>query len=174
MSLVLPDKAIPALFAQFEDDLQPSHLEFIGATEFGVWGTPEGQAFVDVLADAKKKSATPVGKANSKEHQIALWEAELRESLARKKPVATQLSKQDRAALDKQLALEAEIRAQVATALGRLRRGFRLALCLVESRAELVREYLASMIEKTLAVITLQPATLVAEEAFTTYKVRLK
>ena len=143
MALVLPDKAIPALFAQFEDDLQPSHLEFIGATEFGVWGTPEGQAFVDVLADAKKK------------------------------PVATQLSKQDRAALDKQLALEAEIRSQVATALGRLRRGFRLALCLVESQAELVREYLASMIEKTLAVITLQPATLVAEEAFTTYRVRL-
>ncbi|GAA5981477.1 hypothetical protein JCM10908_004121 [Rhodotorula pacifica] len=170
MSLVLPDKAIPALFAQFEDDLQPSHLEFIGATEFGVWGTPEGQAFVDVLADAKKKSTTPVGKANSKEHQIALWEAELRESLARKKPVATQLSKQDRATLDKQLALEAEIRSQVATALGRLRRGFRLALCLVESQAELVREYLASMIEKTLAVIKLQPATLVAEEAFTTYK----
>lgn len=170
MSLVLPDMAIPAIFAQFEDDLQPSHLEFIGATEFGVWGTPEGQAFVDVLADAKKKSTTPVGKANSKEHQIALWEAELRESLARKKPVATQLSKQDRAALDKQLALEAEIRSQVATALGRLHRGFRLALCLVESQAELVREYLASMIEKTLAVITLQPATLVAEEAFTTYK----
>jgi hypothetical protein len=35
------------------------------------WGTPEGQAFVDVLADAKKKSTTPVGKANSKEHQIS-------------------------------------------------------------------------------------------------------
>ncbi|KAJ8297218.1 eIF-2-alpha kinase activator gcn1 [Rhodotorula toruloides] len=169
-ALVLPEKAVPALFAQFQDDLLPSHLEFIGATEFGVWGTPEGQTFVDVLADAKKKtSATPVGKANSKEHQIALWEAELRESLSRKKPVAAQLSKQDRATLDKQLALESEIRAQVGTALGRLRRGFRFALCLISSHAELVREYLAKMIEQTLAVIMLQPATLVAEEAFETY-----
>ena len=34
MALVLPDKAIPALFAQFEDDLQPSHLEFIGADTY--------------------------------------------------------------------------------------------------------------------------------------------
>ncbi|GJN92071.1 hypothetical protein Rhopal_005099-T1 [Rhodotorula paludigena] len=172
LALVHPAKAVPALFAQFEDDLEPAHLAFIGATEFGVWGTPEGQTFVDVLAAAKKKDqAAPVGKLNSKEHQIALWEAELRESLARKKPVAAQLSKQDRAALEKQLALEDEIRAQVAAALGRLKRGFQLALCLVRSRAELVREYLAQMIAKTLAVIALQPTTLVADEAFATYQV---
>ncbi|GAA5901674.1 hypothetical protein JCM8208_001574 [Rhodotorula glutinis] len=172
LALVHPAEAIPALFAQFEDDLEPAHLAFVGATEFGVWGTPAGQAFVDVLAAAKDKAkaAAPVGKANSKEHQIALWEAELRESLARKKPVAAQLSKQDRAALEKQLALEDEIRAQVAAALARLKRGFQLALCLVRSRAELVREYLASMIEKTLAVITMQPTTLVAHEAFETYQ----
>ncbi|GAA6038663.1 hypothetical protein JCM8097_009472 [Rhodosporidiobolus ruineniae] len=170
LALVLPAKAVPALFAQFEDDLLPAHLEFIGATEFGVWGTPEGTTFVDVLAAAKPKAAA-AGKLNSKEHQIALWEAELRESLARKKPVAAQLSKQDRAALEKQLALESEIRAQVAAALGRLKRGFQLALCLVRSRAEIVREYLAKMIQKVLAVIMLQPATLVAEEAFATYQV---
>ncbi|BGP36319.1 translational activator of GCN4 [Rhodotorula kratochvilovae] len=173
LALIHPAKAIPALFAQFKDDLDPAHLAFIGATEFGVWGTPAGQTFVDVLAAAKDKAkaATPTGKANSKEHQIALWEAELRESLARKKPVAAQLSKQDRAALEKQLALEDEIRAQVAAALGRLKRGFQLALCLVRSRAELVREYLAAMVEKTLAIITMQPTTLVAREAFETYQV---
>ncbi|GAA5855038.1 hypothetical protein JCM8547_002355 [Rhodosporidiobolus lusitaniae] len=168
LALVLPEKAVPALFKQFEDDLDPLHLEFIGATEFGVWGTPEGSAFVDVLATAKPKAAA-VGKANSKEHQIALWEAELRESLQRKKPVAATLSKADRLALEKQLAIEAEIRAKVAAALARLKRGFELALCLVKSRAEIVREYLAKMVEKTLKVIMLQPAALVAEEAFATY-----
>ncbi|BGP12338.1 hypothetical protein JCM10213_003855 [Rhodosporidiobolus nylandii] len=169
LALVLPAKVVPALFAQFEDDLNPEHLAFIGATEFGVWGTPEGTTFVDVLAAAKPKAAA-AGKANSKEHQIALWEAELRESLARKKPVAAQLSKQDRLALEKQLALEGEIRTQVAEALGRLKRGFELALCLVRSNAEIVREYLAKMVEKTLAVIMLQPATLVAQEAFATFQ----
>ncbi|GAA6002609.1 hypothetical protein JCM10207_007591 [Rhodosporidiobolus poonsookiae] len=171
LALILPSRAVPALYAQFSDDLSPSHLSFIGATEFGIWGTPEGTTFVDVLAAAKGKSAPAAGKANNKEHQLALWEAELRESLARKKPVAAQLSKQDKAALDKQLAVEGEVRAQVAAALGRLKRGFSLALCLVRSGAEIVREYLASMVEKTLAVIMLQPATLVAEEAFATFQV---
>ncbi|GAA5827172.1 hypothetical protein JCM11251_001152 [Rhodosporidiobolus azoricus] len=170
LALVLPSTIVPALYAQFEDDLKPEHLEFIGATEFGVWGTPEGTTFVDVLAAAKPKAAA-AGKANNKEHQLALWEAELRESLARKKPAAAQLSKTDRIALEKQLAIEGEIRAQVAAALGRLKRGFQLALCLVQSGAEVVREYLAKMVQKVLAVIMLQPATLVAEEAFATYQV---
>ncbi|GAA5862432.1 hypothetical protein JCM1840_004179 [Sporobolomyces johnsonii] len=168
LALVRPAQVVPAIFAQLEDDLLPSHLEFIGATEFGIWGTPEGTTFVDVLAAAKPKAAA-AGKANSKEHQIAMWEAELRESLARKKPVAAQLSKQDRQLLEKQLVKEGEIRQQVAFALGRLRRGFQLALCLVHSRTELVREYLARMINYVLTVITMQPATLVAEEAFATY-----
>ncbi|GAA6024607.1 hypothetical protein JCM11491_006044 [Sporobolomyces phaffii] len=168
LALVRPDGVVPALFAQIEDDLLPAHLEFIGAEEFGIWGTPEGTTFVDVLATAKT-SSTPTGKANSKEHQIAMWEAELRESLARKKPVAAQLSKQDRVAFDKQLAKEAEVRAHVAAALGRLRRGFHLSLCLINSKTDLIREYLARLVNHVLTVITMQPATLVADEAFGTY-----
>ncbi|GAA5986671.1 hypothetical protein JCM11641_001358 [Rhodosporidiobolus odoratus] len=170
LALVLPRQAVPALFTQFEDDLDEKHLEFIGQMEFGIWGTPVGETFVDVLAAVKPKAAA-AGKANSKEHQIALWEAELRESLARKKPAASTLSKTDRLAFEKQLAIESEIRTKVAEALGRLRRGFQLALCLVRSNAELVREYLAKMVQKTLGVIMLQPATLVAEEAFATFQV---
>ncbi|GAA5844812.1 hypothetical protein JCM3766R1_003325 [Sporobolomyces carnicolor] len=168
LALVRPDEVVPALFSQIEDDLLPAHLDFIGAEEFGIWKTPEGTPFVDVLATAKA-STTPTGKANSKEHQIAMWEAELRESLARKKPVAAQLSKQDRIALEKQLAKESEVRLQVAAALGRLRRGFALSLCLIASKTELIREYLARLVNHVLTVITMQPATLVADEAFSTY-----
>ncbi|GAA5922766.1 Gcn1p [Sporobolomyces koalae] len=168
LALVRPDQVVPAVFAQIEDDLLPAHLEFIGAEEFGIWGTPEGTTFVDVLS-TNKSSGTPTGKANSKEHQIAMWEAELRESLARKKPVAAQMSKQDRQAFDKQLAKESETRSQVAAALGRLRRGFELSLCLVNSKTELIREYLARLVNHVLTVITMQPATLVASEAFSTY-----
>ena len=101
-----------------------------------------------------------------------MWEAELRESLARKKPVAAQLSKQDRQAYEKQLTKESEVRAQVSAALGRLRRGFELSLCLVNSKTELITEYLARMVNHVLTVIQMQPATLVAEEAFATYLVR--
>jgi len=47
LALVRPDQVVPAIFAQIEDDLLPAHLDFIGAEEFGIWGTPEGTAFVD-------------------------------------------------------------------------------------------------------------------------------
>lgn len=110
---------------------------------------------------------------NSKEREIEIWEAELREALARKKPVAAALSKPDRILLEKQLAKESIIRNQVANALGRLRRGFALLLCLVRSKAELVKEYLATMVRDVLKVIVLRPATLVAPEAFATYQVSL-
>lgn len=102
-----------------------------------------------------------------------MWEAELREALARKKPVAATLSKSERIVLEKQLAKEAEIRTMMAETLGRLRRGFELLLCLVNSKAELVREYLATMVNDVLQIIVSRPALLVADEAFATYQVRL-
>lgn len=95
----------------------------------------------------------------------------MREALARKRPVAASLSKPDRILLEKQLGKEAIIRKDVAQALGRLRRGFALLLCLVRSRAELVKEYLATMVRDVLEVIVLRPATLVAPDAFATYQV---
>lgn len=104
---------------------------------------------------------------------MEIWEADLREALARKKPVVASLSKADRVTLERQVAKESLVRKEVAQALGRLRRGFALLLSLVSSKAELVREYLATMVNDVLAVIVLRPATLVAPDAFATYQVRL-
>lgn len=47
LAFVAPTLVVPQLFAQFEDDLSVSRLEFIGKTEYGIWATPEGIAFVD-------------------------------------------------------------------------------------------------------------------------------
>ena len=102
---------------------------------------------------------------------MEIWEADLREALARKKPVVASLSKTDRITLERQVAKESLVRKEVAQALGRLRRGFALLLSLVSSKAELVREYLARMVNDVLAVIVLRPATLVAPDAFATYQV---
>lgn len=124
-----------------------------------------------MLAAAKPKVAQSF--KNSKEREIEIWEAELRESLARKRPVVATLSKADKVLLDRQLAKESETRKEMAEALGRLRRGFAVLLCLVSSKADLVREYLATMVNDVLAVIVLRPATLIAAEAFATYLVRI-
>ncbi|KAK4705757.1 hypothetical protein P7C70_g456, partial [Phenoliferia sp. Uapishka_3] len=168
LAFVSPSVAVPDLFSQLQDDLSVHHLSFIGPTEYGIWSTPEGTPFVDVLSAQKPK--VPTSHKNSKEREIEIWEAELREALARKKPVVASLSKPDRILLERQLAKEAAIRQDMATALGRLRRGFALLLCLVHSGAEIVREYLATMVKDVLAVIVLRPATLVAAEAFATYQ----
>ncbi|KAK4055085.1 translational activator of GCN4 [Microbotryomycetes sp. JL201] len=166
LALISPRAIVPLLFEQLRDDLEPSRLDFIGNLEYGVWATPDGVTFVDVLSNNKPKA--PAGKKNQKEHQDAVWEAELREALARKKPVASQLSKQEKQAFDAQLAKEAEIRQRMADALGRLRRGFALVLCLVDSKAELVREYLASIVHQLLQIVVARPVSLVADDAFAT------
>ncbi|KAM0793613.1 hypothetical protein ACM66B_001046 [Microbotryomycetes sp. NB124-2] len=166
LALISPRVVVPLLFDQLEDDLEPSRLDFIGNLEYGVWATPEGNTFVEVLSNNKPKA--PVGKKNQKEHQDAMWEAELREALARKKPVASSLSKQEKQAFDAQLAKEDEIRHKMSDALGRLRRGFALVLCLVDSKADLVREYLAKIVHRLLQVVVARPVSLVAEDAFAT------
>ncbi|KAK4052868.1 translational activator of GCN4 [Microbotryomycetes sp. JL221] len=166
MALISPRVVVPLVFVQLKDDLDPERLGFIGSTEYGIWGTPEGVTFVDVLTSAKPKA--PVGKKNSKEHETAVWEAELREALARKKPVASQMSKQERQAFESQLEKEGQVRQKMGDALGRLRRGFAFVLCLVDSKAELVKEYLASIVQLLLQVVVKQPASLVAEDAFAT------
>ncbi|KAI5477515.1 translational activator [Pseudohyphozyma bogoriensis] len=168
LAFVVPLAVVPRLFEQIEDDLAVKHLDFIGPTEYGIWATPEGSTFVDVLSAAKPKA--PTSHKNSKEREIEIWEAELREALARKKPVAASLSKADRILFDKQLAKETEIRSQMKDALGRLKRGFAVLLALVNSGAEGVAEYLATMVKDVLDVIVLRPATLVASEAFATYQ----
>ena len=168
LALVLPATVVPQLFAQFADDLDTAQLAFMGPLEYGVWATPAGVPFVDPLAAAKPRAAA--ASKNSKERELEMWEAEVRAAQARKQPVAAQLSKQDRALLEKQLAAEAEVRTRVAEALGRLRRGFQLLLCLVNSRADIVREYLATMVNTVLKVVVTRPATLVGPAAFSTYQ----
>ncbi|KAM0756603.1 ARM repeat-containing protein [Meredithblackwellia eburnea MCA 4105] len=167
LAFVSPSTVVPAIVAQLRDDLDVKRLEFIGSTEYGIWATPEGVPFVDVLAPTKPKAQAL--KKNAKEYEAEKWEAELREALARKKPAVASLSKQDRALVEKQLAKEQGIRVEMASALGRLRRGFQLLLCLVKSGTEILGEYLAGLVKDMLAVVVLRPATLVAQEAFSTF-----
>ncbi|SCV68098.1 BQ2448_219 [Microbotryum intermedium] len=169
LALINPTIIIPRLFEQLGEDLDPKKLDFIGNKEFGIWSTPEGTTFVDVLGAAKANGKGTAAIKKSKDREIEIWEAELREALARKKPQVSTLSKADQKLLEQQLLVEADTRRQMRSALGRVRRGFKLSICLVQSRAELVNEYLASIISEVLAVIASPAASLVAEDAFETY-----
>ncbi|SCZ89778.1 BZ3500_MvSof-1268-A1-R1_Chr1-3g01573 [Microbotryum saponariae] len=169
LALINPTTIIPRLFKQLGEDLDPKQLDFIGTTEFGIWSTSEGTTFVDVLAAAKANEKGTAAIKKSKDREIELWEAELREALARKKPQVSTLSKADQRIFEQQLVVEADTRRKMRSALGRVRRGFKLSICLVQSHAELVNEYLASIISEVLSVIASPAASLVAEDAFDTY-----
>ncbi|KDE04239.1 hypothetical protein MVLG_05338 [Microbotryum lychnidis-dioicae p1A1 Lamole] len=169
LALINPTTIIPRLFEQLGEDLDPKQLDFIGTTEFGIWSTPEGTTFVDALGTAKANEKGTAAIKKSKDREIELWEAELRVALARKKPQVSTLSKADQRIFEQQLVVEADTRRKMRSALGRVRRGFKLSICLVQSRAELVNEYLASIISEVLSVIASPAASLVAEDAFDTY-----
>jgi hypothetical protein len=47
LAFVAPSLVLPRLMEQLRQDLDPSGLESIGLTEYGIWKTPTGTTFVD-------------------------------------------------------------------------------------------------------------------------------
>jgi hypothetical protein len=104
---------------QFSADLDPSQLDSVGPTEAAIYRTPEGTAYVDVLA---KKSAAPIDK-NTKDYDTLKWEAELRAQLATKQGQTKKLTKDEQAKVNAQLAKEAAIREEVSALATKMGRG---------------------------------------------------
>ncbi|KAL4249154.1 TOG domain-containing protein [Abortiporus biennis] len=140
---VAPEVMAPRVVEQIGLDLDPA-VDSLSDEDIGIWATPEGTAFVDVLANTKKEEPIKKGKG----YKDAQWEAEVRKSLAnKKKTTATPtLSKQDQALVQAQLAKEAVIRRRVNTLKSRLERAFRLVHCLVSAPVEETRQHLSEVI----------------------------
>jgi hypothetical protein len=123
--------------------------------------------FIAVLA---KKKETPVEKG--KDSELRKWEAELRKSLATKKPAnASNLSKQDRALVDAQLAEEAQIRSKVALVKNRLDRGLQLVRSMVAANNAEFHAMISSIASLLLSGAVGRGALLVGSDAFETYVV---
>ncbi|KAH7354576.1 armadillo-type protein [Pyrenochaeta sp. MPI-SDFR-AT-0127] len=119
MAFVAPDEALPAVVAQFSQDLDQKRLESIGPTEAAIFRTPEGTVYVDVLS---KKAPTAIDK-NTKDYDTLKWEEELRAQLAQKKGQAKKLTADEQAKVSIQLAKETAIRHEVAATEQKMRRG---------------------------------------------------
>jgi hypothetical protein len=59
LSFISPKAFVPELLAKVKHDLDPEHLDFIGAQERGIWDTPEGTAFVDGESSASSRLSLP-------------------------------------------------------------------------------------------------------------------
>lgn len=100
--------------------MNTSRLDQIGPTEAAIYRTPEGTAFVDVLAS---KNSSRVPDRNVKDYDTLKWETELRAQLAQKKGHSKKVTAEEQSKMNTQLAKEAAIRADVARLDRKLKRG---------------------------------------------------
>jgi hypothetical protein len=120
LAFVAPDSMTSRIIKLFEDDLRVEELRHISPVEAAIFRTPEGTAFIDVLA---KKSQNTVPDKNNKDYDILKWEEELRAQLSQKKGQQKKLTSEESAKVNAQLKKESSIRKNVQNLETRLNRG---------------------------------------------------
>ncbi|KAJ7281606.1 armadillo-type protein [Mycena rebaudengoi] len=81
LTFVAPETVVPRIMDQLRTDIDPSVLNALTEEDLGMWRMPEGSAFVDVLTSTKGEAKITKGK----DFEIARWEAEVRNTLEKKK-----------------------------------------------------------------------------------------
>ncbi|KAI0410972.1 armadillo-type protein [Xylaria grammica] len=127
LAFVAPEIMIPKIIDLIRADLATAELKEIGPIEAAIFRTPEGTAFVDVLA---KKSQTVPNK-NTKDYDTLKWEEDLRNQLAQKKGLQKKLTADEQAKVNAQLKKETEIRHSVRQVEARLMRGLGIIQSLI-------------------------------------------
>ncbi|KAI1811390.1 ARM repeat-containing protein [Poronia punctata] len=127
LAFVAPEVMIPRIIDLIQSDLRTDELSKVGPVEAAIFRTPEGTAFVDVLA--KKSQALP--NKNTKDYDTLKWEEELRSQLAQKKGLQKKLTADEQAKVNAQLKKEAEIRHSIQQLEARVTRGIGLVESLV-------------------------------------------
>ncbi|KAI1770616.1 translational activator GCN1 [Hypoxylon cercidicola] len=126
LAFVAPDALTPKIVELIQTDLATEELNEVGPVEAAIFRTPEGTAFIDVLA---KKQTLP--NKNTKDYDTLKWEEELRSQLAQKKGQQKKLTADEQAKVNAQLKKESEIRRSIQQLESRLTRGFGIIKSLV-------------------------------------------
>ncbi|PQE17282.1 putative translation activator GCN1 protein [Rutstroemia sp. NJR-2017a BVV2] len=120
LAFVAPEVMTSRIVELIQQDLDDTQLTDVGPTEAAIFRTPEGTAFVDVLA-SKSQSYTP--NKNTKDYDTLKWEEELRAQLAKKKGQEKKLTSEEAAKVKAQLAKESGIRLKIRYLEAKLLRG---------------------------------------------------
>ncbi|KAJ3807969.1 armadillo-type protein [Lentinula aff. lateritia] len=168
LAFVSPGDILPKILEQLKQDIDLDVLSSLTEDEFGIWATPEGTVFVDVLSYTKDDVRDKKGK----DSEINKWEDELRKSLADKKAKAAKtstLTKQQQALVQAQVAKESQIRAKVNDVQFKLIRGLYLVRSLIETSVDEFRMYVSPISTLLLDGALAKGYLLVGELAFETY-----
>ncbi|KAK3987255.1 translational activator GCN1 [Cladorrhinum sp. PSN332] len=157
---VAPETMTPRIVELIQQDLDTAEVQTIGPLEAAIFRTPEGTAFVDVLA--KKQNVVP--SKNVKDYDTLKWEQELREQLAQKKGTQKKLTADETAKVNAQLKKEAEIRNTVRRIAAKLLRGFGIVKGLATGPPTDATRWIGASVKATLDAIN-AGACLVTGEA---------
>ncbi|KAK3485123.1 armadillo-type protein [Neurospora crassa] len=157
---VAPETMTPRIVDLIQQNLKVSEVQSVGPLEAAIFRTPEGTAFVDVLA--KKQNVVP--NKNDPNYHTLKWEEELREQIAQKKGVQKKLTAEENAKVNAQLKKEAEIRESVRHIAANLLRGFGIVKALATGPPTDASRWMGPAVKATLSVID-AGATLITGEA---------
>ncbi|KAM0567411.1 hypothetical protein ACHAPW_003169 [Verticillium nonalfalfae] len=166
LAFVAPETMTPRIVELIEQDLEVEELKKIGPLEAAIYRTPEGTAFVDVLA---KKAQDAVPDKNNKDYDILKWEAELRSSLAQKKGQQKKLTAEETARVNAQLKKESAIRHSIRLLEARLFRGIGIIQSLASGPPTEAALWMGPVIMALLGVIDAGASMLTGEAASTAY-----
>lgn len=115
----------------------------------------------------EKRKAKTVEKG--KDSELRKWEAELRKSLANKRPENSSLSKEDQALVNSQLAKESQVRARVTSIKANAEHGLALIQSIIKANVSEFREYITPVINLIVAGPLSSGSELSGPAAFETY-----
>ena len=166
LAFVAPEIMIPTIIAQIRADLNAEQLSTLGPTEAAIARTPEGTAFVDVLA-SKSQNQRP--DRSAKDYDVLKWEEDLRAQLAQKKGQQKKLTAEQQAKVNAQLTKEANIRKNVHNVELKLRRGIGFVSSLATGPPTEAELWMNSAVHCLLDVVSAGAALLVGDAAATAY-----
>ena len=161
LAFVSPQIVLQRALNQLRIDIDPAVINSVTQTEFAIWATPEGKTFIDgnrplystrigsfmlwnAVLSSKKSEVQP---RKGKDAEISQWEADIRKSLANKKPTnSVALTKEEQALVQAQLEKESVIRQRVASIKANLGRGLRIIRSLVAAGSLDSKMFLSSMV----------------------------
>jgi hypothetical protein len=167
LAFISPDALTQQFLASARSDLDPQNLDFIGAQELGIWATPEGSLFVDVLAK-KSVAAPPTANRNN---ALDKWEKEVRESAAKKKAATANgaLSKADQALVAQQTKVEADVKARIQAVQQQMERGLAVIRSLITADVEPFKAHLTDVLQLIMNGPLDKGSFLVGDDAFRTF-----
>ncbi|ETN40059.1 uncharacterized protein HMPREF1541_04334 [Cyphellophora europaea CBS 101466] len=167
LAFVAPDTITPILARFIAEDLDPRQLDDIGPTEATIARAPEGQVFVDVLA---QKPNGYVENKNVKDYDIMKWEEEMRTKLAQKKgPQPKKLTPDQQAKVDAQLKHETAVRQRVREVSARLRRGSQYILSLARGPPTDPSQWMSTAVLSLMAALSAGGDLVVDDELFSAF-----